>query len=91
MKYFFLLLFLVSCSSSPKEVPLRAFNKRIYIPCTEKLTKEPKGKLCYRQCVKRTAVLKRCVEHKVIVEVFNNLDTFTKFSAAGFEFRIPSE
>ena len=90
-KIFLLMLLLLSSCASARKIPILSFEKRIYIPCTKELEKNPVGKLCFRQCLDRTLVMKKCTDWLIIVEDLSDPLVHARFTAVGFEIRAPKK
>jgi len=59
---FLLILTTFSSCASAKKIPLLPFEKRIYVTCEKEQVNPPEGKLCFRQCVARYLISKKCYE-----------------------------
>ena len=64
--------------------PTPPFERRIYHPCADDEAPDPKGKLCFSKCAKRSFFAGKCKEWETIVEDFNS-EKFYEFRAAGFK------
>lgn len=54
-------VFLIICScASARQVPVLPFEKRIYVTCEKEQVNPPEGKLCFKQCVARYLISKKC-------------------------------
>lgn len=84
-----LLFILIIFSACASEVPLRAFNDRIYYPCETWETENPAGKFCYRYCVKwrvfRDHISENCKQFETDIQDLTDPVVFEKFRAAGFK------
>jgi len=79
MKYFFLItMFSITTScASARKVPVLPFEKRIYVTCEKSQVNPPEGKLCFRQCVGRYLISKKCYDW--FLDVIDLKDSHEKF------------
>lgn len=75
---------LVSSCASSREIPVLPFEKRIYVTCEKEQVKPPEGKLCFRQCVGRYLISKKC--YKWYTDIIDFKDSHNMFY--NWEFRI---
>lgn len=80
-----LLLSLIGCATA-KDIPILPFERRIYQTCESEQVAEPVGKLCFRQCVSQTRVMKMCKKYYLDVKDLKNPKDFSLFY--NFEFRM---